>query len=231
MTYASRGIAPSDAPPAPYTVEETTGDLTQLIETLALQPCTVIGYSLGGFQAELLARTRPELLNAVGLIASAGPLTALLDVIQDVGGELLDRLGSIPRSFLVFEGLTGELPHDVLRDDPDQVAMWRTLLGAQSEVWTSPEGERGQWRAGAEWTRDPQRMDALANVAVPVLVAAFEHDLKFPPAGARLAASTIPRGQFVEIAGAAHGGVMTHTKQTLERVLAFLAATAAGPAR
>jgi pimeloyl-ACP methyl ester carboxylesterase len=227
VTYAARGVAPSDAPRPPYTVEEMTRDLAVLIERFELQPCSVIGYSLGGFQAELLARTRPELVRAIVLLASAGPLSTLLDTVHDAGTELLERLGSIPQSFLVFEGLVGELAPDVLRNDAEQVALWRALLGAQSDVWTAPEGERGQWHAGAAWTRDPHRMEALTTITAPVLVAAYEHDLKFPPDGARLAASLIPNGEFVEIAGAAHGGAMTHTRQTLDVVLAFLAASAA----
>lgn len=123
----------------------------------------------------------------------------------------------------MFEGLTGELAPGMLRDDPEQVALWRTLLAAQPDVWASPEGERGQWHAGVSWTQDVQRMAALSTIGVPVLVAAFEHDLEFPPDGARLAASQIPHGRFVEIAGAAHGGLLTHTKETLDAVLSFLA--------
>jgi pimeloyl-ACP methyl ester carboxylesterase len=45
-------------------------------------------------------------------------------------------------------------------------------------------------------------MSALAQIGVPVLVAAFEHDLYFPPRTAQTAAAPLPRGEFVEIPGA-----------------------------
>ena len=222
ITYSARGVAPSDAPLAPYTIEEMTRDLTELIDALALDPCAVIGYSLGGFQAELLARTRPDVLRAVVLLASAGPLTDVLDAVVATEGELLERLGSVPQSFLVLEGLVGSLPAAMLLDEPDQVALWRELLSAQTDVWASPEGERGQWHAARAWTRDAERMQRLSDIEVPVLALAFEQDLKFPPRGARVAVSTMPRGEAVEIAGAAHGGLLTHTRETLDAVVAFL---------
>jgi len=226
VTYSARGVAPSGAPPAPYTVEEMTGDLADLIEVLELGRCSVIGYSLGGFQVELLARTRPDLISSVVLLASAGPLTDVLDAVIVAEGELLDRLGSIPQSFLVLEGLVGSLPNDMLRNDPGQVALWRELLSAQTDVWASREGERGQWHAARDWTRSPERLSRLATIDLPVLVAAFEQDLKFPPHGARLAAAAMQRGLAVEIEGASHGGLLTHTRETLDAVLPFLAATA-----
>ena len=166
-----------------------------------------------------LPATRPELVHSVVLLASAGPLT---DVVITAEGELLDRLGEIPASFLVLEGLLGDLPTQLVLDDPEQVALWRELLAVQPDVWASSEGERGQWHAARSWTRDEHRIDQLAQIEVPVLVAAFEQDTKFPPRGARLAASLLPRGQVVEIPGAAHGGLLTHTQDTFDALVPFL---------
>ncbi|MET9817307.1 MULTISPECIES: alpha/beta fold hydrolase [unclassified Streptomyces] len=79
VTYAARGVAPTDTPPAPYTVEALAADLAGLLEALELTATTVVGYSLGSFTAELLARTRPDLVRAAVLLAGAGPLTGVLD--------------------------------------------------------------------------------------------------------------------------------------------------------
>ena len=228
ITFAARGVNPSHAPPGPYTIEEMANDVAEIIVSLSVAPCCVVGYSLGGFQAEYLARTRPELLRGAALIASAGPLSAVLDAVLDATGELLERLGSVPASVAVFEGLVGELPPAMLREDADQVALWRELLAVQHDMWTSADGEVGQWHAARRWTNDEHRLDALVDIAVPTLVVSYEHDLKFPPIGARLAASQVPECQVVEIAGAAHGGLMTHTSDTLAAVLSFLATVVSG---
>ena len=63
---------------------------------------------------------------------------------------------------------------------------------------------------------------ALADIAVPVLVACFEHDLLFPPNGRRNAAACIPNGEFVEIPGAAHGSLMTHSQLCIDAIVNFV---------
>lgn len=231
VSYAARGVAPSAASRAPYTIEEMTDDLAQLIEECDLESVHVVGYSLGGFQAELLARVRPDLVRSAVLIASAGPLSAVLDATIEAEGELLELLGHVPSSFLVLEGLVGTLPPDTLRDDPEQVALWRELLSVHADVWTSPDGERGQWHAARAWTRSTRRMADLDAIESPVLVLAYEHDLKFPPSGARESVAKMTRAHFVQVDGASHGGVLTHTHETAAQVTAFLADVDGGPQR
>jgi len=60
-----------------------------------------------------------------------------------------------------------------------------------------------------------------------VLVVAFEHDLLFPPGAGRIAADLLPQGAFVEVAGAAHGGLMTHPQHCVDALLGFLDGVAA----
>ena len=68
-------------------------------------------------------------------------------------------------------------------------------------------------------------MTGLSDISMPVLVACFEHDLLFPPAGGQLAAARIPRGQFVEVADAAHGGLVTHPDRTIRAIVEYLGQT------
>src|SRR5258708_7005850 len=47
ITFDNRGCGRSEAPPAPYLVDDMAADTAALIEHLGLGPCDVIGYSLG----------------------------------------------------------------------------------------------------------------------------------------------------------------------------------------
>lgn len=225
VTYAARGVAPSDAPPAPYTVEALAADLAGLLDALDLTAVTVIGYSLGSFTTELLARTRPDLVRAVVLLAGAGPLTAVLDAFLQTGTELAMATGHVPPAFTKLQTLLTSLSPEVLREDEEQVRTWLELLDAQESVWASAEGATGQWAASGRWVRDGHRMSALADILQPVLVAAFEHDLYFPVRSGKAAVELLPRGEFVAISGAAHAGLLTHPKETTEALLGFLART------
>ncbi|MEN8652093.1 alpha/beta hydrolase [Streptomyces sp. 21So2-11] len=222
ITYAARGVAPSDAPAAPYSMADMAADLTGLMDALGLTAAAMVGYSLGSFTVELLARTRPDLVASAVLMAGAGPVTAVLDAVLAAEAELIATTGRMPAAFIRLQTLLSSLPPAVLRDDEEQTRTWLELLGAQKDLWTSADGEVGQATAADTWLRDPHRMAALADITVPVLVLAFEHDLYFPPRTGRAAADALPRGELTVIAGAAHGGLLTHPKETSAALRTFL---------
>ncbi|WP_086769636.1 alpha/beta fold hydrolase [Streptomyces bobili] len=154
VTYAARGVAPSDAPPAPYAMADLAGDLAGLMDHLEVRDAAVVGYSLGSFTAELLARIRPDLVGALVLMAGAGPLTGVVDAVLEAEAELIALLGHLPPAFAALQTLLSTLAPSVLRDDGEQVAAWRELLGGMEGVWASPDGEAGQSAASLGWLRD-----------------------------------------------------------------------------
>src|SRR5260370_7149028 len=76
ITFDNRGCGRSEAPPAPYLVDDMAADTAALIEHLGLGPCDVIGYSLGGYIAQELAVTRADLLRRLPLLAGSAPAPA-----------------------------------------------------------------------------------------------------------------------------------------------------------
>lgn len=222
ITTAARGVAPSSAPPAPYTVEDMGTDVAGLVEELGLDEVTLVGYSLGSFVTEGLAATRPEWLRSAVLMAGAGPVSPVLRTVLDVEEELVALTGSMPESFTRLQTILTSLAPSVLVADWPQVETWLELAGAQAGVWTSIAGELGQSAASISWLRDPERDQRLTDIEVPTLVVAFEHDLYFPPWAGRIAAQALPRGAFVQVAQAAHGGLMTHPEATIAAFLDFV---------
>jgi pimeloyl-ACP methyl ester carboxylesterase len=218
LTYAASGVSPSEGP-APQSVGELAGELSSLLEHLELSGCHLVGYSLGGFIAELLARTRSDLIRAATLLASAGPLSPILRVTLDAAASLIQTLGDLPEPFTRLQELTTALSPAVLRDDHAQVELWWELAGAHEQSWSSKSGKLGQWATAFKWMHDCDRWSNLSSISIPVVVACFEHDLLFPPEGGRQAAAAIPRAAFVEIDDAAHAGLMTHPKETVSAIL------------
>jgi pimeloyl-ACP methyl ester carboxylesterase len=224
ITYDARGVGGSDAPPAPYSVADLVADAAGLLEQLGATPAFVIGYSLGGFTAEELARTRPDLVRAAVLLASAARPTPWSR--RKVAAERdLHAACSVPVSHTVAETLAMALPAAVLRDDDATVEGWAAFLEAQP-AWQDP-GRVGQYQAAWSWITDDERLAKLAAVPVPVLVAAFEHDLFFPPRLGREAAAAMADGSFVELAGAGHGGLFEKADEFNRVVVEFFARLAA----
>lgn len=225
ISYSARGVAPSDAPPPPYTIGQMAGDVAGLLDALDVRGAALVGYSLGSFTVESLARTRPELARSIVLLAGAGPMTPLLGAVLAMESELIALGGHIPATVAAFQTLmTGLAPRSV-RDDEDLVSLWVRMLGMQGQLWTSKAGENGQSAASVAWLHDEHRMAALRDITVPALVASFEHDPLFPPRTGRIAAEALPNGEFVEIPDAAHAGLMTHPDETIKAIMGFLGRT------
>lgn len=223
LTFAARGVAPSDAPPSPYSIDDLVKDLVGLLERLQVESCQMVGYSLGGFVVELFCRAHPALVRSAVLLASTGPASPVDRAVVDMEDGLIAELGRLPGHAVRFWEFITAVPFDMLREDPEQADLWREILGASEDCWSAPHGELGQTIAANDWSRDPDRMDRLADIAAPVLVLCFENDLLYPPNGGRVAAEQIPNGEFREIAGGAHAGLFTHTDPCRKAILSYLA--------
>ena len=70
LRYDTRGHGKSAVTPAPYSIETLADDLAGLIGTLELGPVHVVGLSLGGMTAQVLAMRRPELVASLCLVAT-----------------------------------------------------------------------------------------------------------------------------------------------------------------
>lgn len=64
-----------------YTPELWVGQLTTFLEHACAKPVAVVGHSLGGLLAGYLAERRPDLVNALVMVASAGAATPLQSVL------------------------------------------------------------------------------------------------------------------------------------------------------
>jgi pimeloyl-ACP methyl ester carboxylesterase len=202
ITFDSRGMAPSEAPPAPYTVAQMADDTAGLIEHLGITPCVVAGYSLGSWIAETLAADRPELLRAAVCIAGLNRTTEWEKVECEYGRDLAALDVPLPRLQGLME-LMSYPPREVLQDD-EQVRTLIEIFG-NDPPWENP-GRLGQWEAAYAWTRDDDEVARWKRISVPCLAIAFQNDIDSPPRHARIAAAQVPGGHFVEIPGTTHLG-------------------------
>lgn len=70
LRYDTRGHGQSEATPAPYHIDTLADDLAGLLDALADRPAHVVGLSLGGMTAQVLAIRRPELVASLCLVAT-----------------------------------------------------------------------------------------------------------------------------------------------------------------
>ncbi len=71
LRYDLRGHGLSDAPPAPYSLDDHVGDLAALLDAREIKSAIIVGLSVGGMIAQALASTRPELVRLLVLSDTA----------------------------------------------------------------------------------------------------------------------------------------------------------------
>ncbi len=160
--YAARGVAPSAVPPLPWTMADLVDDVVALLDDLDVERATLVGYSLGGFTAELVARTHPDRVAGVVLMGAAGVPSTTARALSAAEVELA-AAGGIPTSFAKLATLLTSLASTELCDEA-LVADWWAMLDALPQVWSSPDGEHGQAQACFEWIHELQgRTGPLAS--------------------------------------------------------------------
>jgi 3-oxoadipate enol-lactonase len=180
-----RGIRSS----APFRLDDCADDAAELLRQLDVDPALVVGYSMGGAIAQLMARLSPELVRGVVLSAT----TAQWQETRRM------RLAWRTMSLLQF-GLTHYNRRFWTR------VLRRNGLTAGQEIvdWIIGELERSDPRAIAEAGREMGRFDSrpwIADVEAPIDVICPTRDSLVPPSFQRQLAELIPGARLFEVDG------------------------------
>ncbi|WP_423394369.1 alpha/beta fold hydrolase [Burkholderia sp. LMG 21824] len=155
-----RGWGHSEAPEAGYTIADLADDAQGVIAALGLKRYVLVGHSMGGKTAQLLASRRPRGLEGVVLVAPSPPSPMQLPDAQRAGmAGAYDTRESI-----------GQVVDHVLAGSPLEPARREQVI---------EDSLRGAPQAKFAWPNVAMREDITAEVAaidVPVLVIAGERD-------------------------------------------------------
>lgn len=184
----------------PYTLNTMAADAAGLLEALDIEAAHIVGASMGGMIAQLVAIEHP---------AKTLTLTSIMSTTSetDVGQPTVEAITAI----------TGAAP-----TERDAAIDHNVKIG---EVWASPDywnPEHARERAEANWDRvgksqgpgiarqmaailaAPSRAEALAGVTVPALVIHGTVDPLVQPDGGRRTADVLPNAELLEIEGMGH---------------------------
>ncbi|MGF1425751.1 alpha/beta fold hydrolase [Kitasatospora sp. LaBMicrA B282] len=166
VAYDQRGWGESAGLPGPYGLDRLADDAQRVVEALGHPRHVLVGHSMGGKVAQLVAARRPAGLAGVVLVAPAPAApVGVTEQLQEEVGRAYESEASVLRSvevMLTDGGLSPELRRQVVEDS----------LRAGDE-------------ARLAWPRGGLVQDVsagLGDVEVPVLVLAGRHDKVDPPA-------------------------------------------------
>lgn len=160
-----RGWGRSDAPDDGYALDDLVADASGVIEALGLDRYVLVGHSMGGKVAQLLASRQPKGLAGTVLVAPSppSPLGLPLEVREGMVGAYASR-----------ESVTATV---------EQVLAGRPLA-PDDLASVIADSMRGAAAAKAAWPLAASQEDitqAVAGIAVPTLVISGELDRVDPP--------------------------------------------------
>jgi len=217
ILFDQRGVGASGGS-TPDSVEAMAADAVAFVRALGLERIDLLGFSLGGMVAQVIAQGHPDLVRRIILAGTspagdAGPANAfpvLQEAIRKATAE-----GKHPKHFLFFsptassqaaaDAFLARLNERIADRDP---AATNEAIGAQ--VTALAKWEQSSSPAG------------LADVHRPVLVVNGDDDTMIPTISSFNLARLLPDVQLSIYPNAGHGALFQHHDLFVQQALDFL---------
>ncbi len=188
-----RGFGKSDRPKHPnaYDIEVLANDVACVIEHFQIAPCHVLGTSMGGFVAQVLALSFPDLCRSLVLCHTSPRMSIPKDVLE----ERVAALATMPigdyAAIVVAQALA--------QPTSEELKAWVTGMISlnDKEVYA---------QVLTEGLSNFDVSKQLASINAPTLVITGELDRVIPPEGGREVAKLIPGARHVEVKAVGHLG-------------------------
>jgi len=217
------GAGRSDAPAVPYTPEALADLLAALVKALGLEGARVLGNSMGGYLAMLLAMRHPRLVGRVLNLHSPGIVTP--------------RMRALDAAFRLFPLAPAALDVLVLRDPRrwvfQNVHYYDESLKSREEVeeYARPLLTAAGRRAFASYLGDTLSVRGMrafraaleaAPFPVPLLLVYAKRDPMVPPAVGKKLAALVPGARLAWLAEGSHFAHVDAPDAFLEEARPFL---------
>ena len=216
ITFDNRGVGASSGT-VPDTVEAMAHDTLTFIRALGFEQVDILGFSMGGMIAQVIALQEPRLIRKL-ILTGTGP----------AGGEGIDKVTRISNLDVARALLT-------LRDPKTYLFFTRTDNGKRSakqflarlkeriedrDKAMSLFGYRAQLKAIRRWGRATPA--DLSVIEQPVLVANGDNDRMVPTSNTVDLDRRLPNSELVIYPDAGHGGIFQNHREFVATALEFL---------
>ncbi len=216
VAFDNRGVGGSGGT-TPPTVAQMADDAVAFIKALGFSKVDLLGFSLGGFVAQVIAQEHPGLVRKL-ILAGTAPEGG--DGIANMGAVLQDGVGKAgasgkhPKHFLFFsQTKNGQAAADAFlarlneRQQGRDKAISNETIGAQVTAIHA-------W--GKQKTFD------LSAIQHPVLVANGDNDVMAPTVNSFELARRLPNAELSIFPDASHGGIFQYHDVFVRQALDFL---------
>jgi len=213
IAFDNRGAGRSEAPEGPYSLEQMAADAVAVLDAEGIDQAHVMGASMGGVIAQILAVRHADRVRSLVLACTASRhhhwrRELLVEWERAARTKGMGSLGVDAFRWLVGPRIR------------KRFGLWLNIL-ARIVLSQPSQGFANQARAILDMP-DSMR-DELPQISVPTLVVVGSQDILTPVGDSEELAETIPGARLEVIGGAAHGVMVEAPAAFNEVVLDFLA--------
>ncbi|MCZ7535347.1 MAG: alpha/beta hydrolase [Acidimicrobiia bacterium] len=191
----NRGTGRSEKPPGPYDLEQMAADAVAALDAEGIDRAHVMGASMGGVIAQIVAVRYPERVRSLTLACTA---CRHHEWRRELLAEWADEVTAHGMQSMASDGLRWLVGPRLQR----RFGMWINVL-ARLILSMPPEPFVAQIRAILDMT-DDVRFE-LHTIEVPTLIITGSQDALTPVGDAEEIAEMIPGSRLSIVSGAAHG--------------------------
>jgi 3-oxoadipate enol-lactonase len=195
ITFDNRGVGRSDKPAAGYSMERMALDAVEVLDDAGIGSAHVMGASMGGILAQVMAVRHPERVRSLVLACTAARHHPWRRELLAEWAELVRSRGM--RSFAGdnMRWLVG--PRSLRRFWPAFNALSPVFMSAPSHSFIS--------QVEAILEMDDSMRLLLPTIEVPTLVIVGSQDILTPQCDSEEIAELIPHAELAVVRGGAHG--------------------------
>jgi 3-oxoadipate enol-lactonase len=211
----NRGVGRSQRPDVPFSLEDMADDAIQVLDAEGIDTAHVVGASMGGAIAQIIAVKYPHRTRSLTLACTSG-------TNPEWRRELLGKWSHLATT----KGM-GALGREAAR--------W--VIGPRSlrRLWPA-FGWLGPFALGRPGTDFQAQVNAILSsteqlehlneavsaIRVPTLVIVGNQDILTPRGDSEMLAEKIPTAELIVISGAAHGFMVEHASTFNKELIGFL---------
>jgi 3-oxoadipate enol-lactonase len=211
VLFDNRGIAESEAPPGPYSVEELARDAVAVLDAAGLKRAHVLGTSLGGMVALQLALDHADRLDRLVLACTTSGGSGAAPMPEQTL-RLLAEAPALPADVALRRFIENAFGPDLDAALVDRIMEHRLATAQPQAAWMA------QAAAGAGF----DVWDRVGEVRAPTLVLTGDADNVVDPRNSELLAQRIPDARLEVFAGAGHLFFWEHPQRFVDVVREFL---------
>jgi 3-oxoadipate enol-lactonase len=220
FTIDNRGVGGTSNAPRPFSLEQMADDAVAVLDAEGVERAHVMGASMGGVIAQMLAVRHPDRVRSLVLACTS---CRHHEWRRELFAEWAEAVSARGMGALAGDGLVWLVGPRLQR----RFGLWINLL-ARILLQGTPENFVAQVQAILD-ASDELRFE-LATIHVPALVITGSQDLLTPLGDAEELAELIPGARLQELRGAAHGLMVEQPNAFNGAVLRFLADVDSGVA-